>query len=77
MKVLGIPVPDMIMKLCKPAQVYLILSLVSLTLYVISLQKQIDETQKKLVRGSLVLIGIVMFLTFLFVGLGQLLLNFP
>ena len=30
------------------------------------LQKQIDETQKKLVRGSLFLIGIVMFLTFLF-----------
>ena len=30
------------------------------------LQKQIDETQKKLVRGSLALIGIVMFLTFLF-----------
>ena len=30
------------------------------------LQKQIDETQKKLVRGSLALIGMVMFLTFLF-----------
>ena len=30
------------------------------------LQKQIDETQKKLVRGSLALIGTVMFLTFLF-----------
>ena len=30
------------------------------------LQKQIDETQKKLVRGSLFLIGMVMFLTFLF-----------
>tara|TARA_B100000427_G_scaffold158741_1_gene131760 strand:+ start:678 stop:1043 length:366 start_codon:yes stop_codon:yes gene_type:complete len=30
------------------------------------LQKQIDETQKKLVRGALGLIGIIMFLTFLF-----------
>ena len=37
MKILGIPIPDMIMKLCKPAQVYLILSLISLTLYVISM----------------------------------------
>ncbi len=30
------------------------------------LQKQIDETQKKLVRGVLALIGIVMIATFLF-----------
>ena len=37
MKILGITIPDMIMKLCKPAQVYLILSLISLTLYVISM----------------------------------------
>lgn len=37
MKILGFTVPDMIMKLCKPAQVYLILSLISLTLYVISM----------------------------------------
>ena len=37
MKILGIRIPDMIMKLCKPAQVYLILSLISLTLYMISM----------------------------------------
>ena len=37
MKILGFTIPDMIMKLCKPAQVYLILSLISLTLYVISM----------------------------------------
>ena len=37
MKILGFKIPDMIMKLCKPAQVYLILSLISLTLYVISM----------------------------------------
>ena len=40
MKILGfssVPVPDMIMKLCKPAQVYLILSLISLSLYLISM----------------------------------------
>ena len=30
MKILGITIPDIIMKLCKPAQVYLILSLISL-----------------------------------------------
>ena len=30
------------------------------------LQKQIDETQKKLVRASLGLIGLLMFLTFIF-----------
>ena len=37
MKILGFKIPDMIMNLCKPAQVYLILSLISLTLYVISM----------------------------------------
>ena len=37
MKILGLSIPDMIMKLCKPAQVYLILSLISLTLYVVSM----------------------------------------
>ena len=37
MKILGFAIPDMIMKLCKPAQVYLILSLISLTLYVVSM----------------------------------------
>ena len=40
MKILGFPsinVPDMIMKLCKPAQVYLILSLIGVVLYVISM----------------------------------------
>ena len=30
------------------------------------LQKQIDETQKKLVRGALSLIGVFMALTFIF-----------
>jgi len=43
MKILGSPVPDMIMKLCKPAQVYLILSLISLTLYVISMLNVHDQ----------------------------------
>jgi len=43
MKILGIPIPDMIMKLCKPAQVYLILSLISLTLYVISMLNVHDQ----------------------------------
>tara|TARA_E500000178_G_C16961973_1_gene726496 strand:+ start:229 stop:702 length:474 start_codon:yes stop_codon:yes gene_type:complete len=37
MKILGFPIPDMIMKLCKPAQVYLILSLISFVFYVISM----------------------------------------
>ena len=40
MKILGfpsVPVPDIIMKMCKPAQVYLILSLISMTLYLISM----------------------------------------
>ena len=37
MKILGIPIPDMIMKLCKPAKVYLILALISYVLYVISM----------------------------------------
>ena len=43
MKILGFPVPDMIMKLCKPAQVYLILSLISLTLYVVSMLNVHDQ----------------------------------
>ena len=46
MKILGfssITVPDIIMKLCKPAQVYLILSLISLTLYVISMLNVHDQ----------------------------------
>ena len=43
MKILGFPVPDMIMKLCKPAQIYLILSLISLTLYVISMLNVHDQ----------------------------------
>jgi hypothetical protein len=43
MKILGIPVPDMIMNLCKPAQVYLILSLISLTLYIISMLNVHDK----------------------------------
>ena len=43
MKILGIPVPDMIMKLCKPAQVYLILSLISLTLYFVSMLNVHDQ----------------------------------
>jgi hypothetical protein len=43
MKILGFPVPDMIMKLCKPAQVYLILSLISLTLYIISMLNVHDQ----------------------------------
>jgi len=37
MKILGFKLPDMIMKLCKPAQVYLILSLIGFVLYVISM----------------------------------------
>ena len=37
MKILGFTIPDMIMKLCKPAQVYLILSLIGVVLYVISM----------------------------------------
>jgi hypothetical protein len=37
MKILGLPIPDTIMKMCKPAQVYLILSLISMTLYLISM----------------------------------------
>lgn len=37
MKVLGFPIPEMIMKLCKPAQVYLILSLIGLVIYIISM----------------------------------------
>jgi Na+/melibiose symporter-like transporter len=43
MKILGLPIPDMIMKLCKPAQVYLILSLISLTLYVVSMLNVHDQ----------------------------------
>ena len=43
MKILGFPIPDIIMKLCKPAQVYLILSLISLTLYVISMLNVHDQ----------------------------------
>ena len=43
MKILGITIPDMIMNLCKPAQVYLILSLISLTLYVISMLNVHDK----------------------------------
>ena len=43
MKILGITIPDMIMNLCKPAQVYLILSLISLTLYVISMLNVHDQ----------------------------------
>jgi len=43
MKILGFTVPDMIMKLCKPAQVYLILSLISLTLYLISMLNVHDQ----------------------------------
>ena len=37
MKLLGLPIPDVIHKLCKPAQVYLVLSLISLTLYLVSM----------------------------------------
>jgi len=37
MKLLGFKVPDTIMKLCKPAQVYLVLSLISVMFYLISM----------------------------------------
>jgi len=37
MKLLGFKVPDTIMKLCKPAQVYLVLSLISLIFFLISM----------------------------------------
>ena len=43
MKILGLPIPDMIMKMCKPAQVYLILSLISMTLYLISMLNVHDK----------------------------------
>ena len=45
MKLLGLPIPDVIHKLCKPAQVYLVLSLISLTLYLVSMM---DVHQKVL-----------------------------
>jgi hypothetical protein len=37
MKILGFEVPSMIMKLCKPAQLYLVLSLISVIFYLISM----------------------------------------
>ena len=37
MKLLGFKIPDVIMKLCKPAQVYLVLSLISVIFYLISM----------------------------------------
>ena len=37
MKLLGLKVPDIIMKLCKPAQVYLVLSLISVMFYLVSM----------------------------------------
>jgi Na+/melibiose symporter-like transporter len=43
MKILGLPIPDTIMKMCKPAQVYLILSLISMTLYLISMLNVHDK----------------------------------
>ena len=43
MKILGFPIPDTIMKMCKPAQVYLILSLISMTLYLISMLNVHDK----------------------------------
>ena len=37
MKIAGFKLPDMIQKLCKPAQLYLLLSLISVILYLISM----------------------------------------
>ena len=37
MKLLGLKMPDIIMNLCKPAQVYLVLSLISVIFYLISM----------------------------------------
>jgi len=37
MKLLGFKIPDLIMKLCKPAQVYLVLSLISVLFYLVSM----------------------------------------
>ena len=37
MKLLGFKIPDIIMNLCTPAQVYLVLSLISIILYLISM----------------------------------------
>ena len=37
MKLLGFKIPDLIMNLCKPAQVYLVLSLISVLFYLISM----------------------------------------
>jgi Na+/melibiose symporter-like transporter len=37
MKILGFEVPSMIMKLCKPAQLYLVLSLISVIFYLVSM----------------------------------------
>ena len=37
MKLFGFKIPAMIMKLCKPAQVYLVLSLISVIIYLISM----------------------------------------
>jgi len=46
MKILGftsISVPDTIMNLCKPAQVYLIISLISLTIYLVTMLSVHDQ----------------------------------
>lgn len=37
MKILGFEVPSVIMKLCKPAQLYLVLSLISVIFYIFSM----------------------------------------
>ena len=37
MKLLGFKIPDVISKLCLPAQVYLVLSLISVTFYLVSM----------------------------------------
>ena len=37
MKIVGFKIPDIIAKLCKPAQIYLLLSLISVTFYLVSM----------------------------------------
>ena len=37
MKILGLGIPSVIMKLCKPAQLYLVLSLISVIFYLVSM----------------------------------------
>ena len=68
MKNLGLPIPDIINKLCKPSQVYLVLSLISLIFYLVSMldvhQKVLEVEPEGEGIHHYTLVGLIIKITF-------------